>query len=149
MEMGDDTTSGLNPEQLQLEYSALLQFLHLAPIGLVRARFSGEIMLMNPMASQLLNPIGMHDVDFNIFDILDKVSKDVRMLVQEFPDSKDVILCEDFQLLLPEAKGGKDAPIALGVTIMRLPADPDTLMVVITDASGAWRLKRLQASWIR
>jgi hypothetical protein len=149
MELGEDSESGLSDSELRLEYSALLQFLHLAPIGLVRARFSGEIVLMNPMASQLLSTIGMHDVEFNIFDIFDKVSKDVRMLVQEFPNSKDVILCEDFQLLLPENKAAKDAPIALGVTIMRLPADPDTLMVVITDASGAWRLKRLQAAWIR
>jgi hypothetical protein len=148
MELGEDSESGLSDSELRLEYSALLQFLHLAPIGLVRARFSGEIVLMNPMASQLLSTIGMHDVEFNIFDIFDKVSKDVRMLVQEFPNSKDVILCEDFQLLLPENKAAKDAPIALGVTIMRLPADPDTLMVV-TDASGAWRLKRLQAAWIR
>ena len=149
MELGEDSESGLSDSELRLEYSALLQFLHLAPIGLVRARFSGEIVLMNPMASQLLSTIGMHDVEFNIFDIFDKVSKDVRMLVQEFPNSKDVILCEDFQLLLPENKAAKEAPIALGVTIMRLPADPDTLMVVITDASGAWRLKRLQAAWIR
>ncbi len=149
MELGEDSESGLSDSELRLEYSALLQFLHLAPIGLVRARFSGEIVLMNPMASQLLSTIGMHDVEFNIFDIFDKVSKDVRMLVQEFPNSKDVILCEDFQLLLPENKAAKDAPIALGVTIMRLPGDPDTLMVVITDASGAWRLKRLQAAWIR
>jgi len=149
MELGEDSESGLSDSELRLEYSALLQFLHLAPIGLVRARFSGEIVLMNPMASQLLSTIGMHDVEFNIFDIFDKVSKDVRMLVQEFPNSKDVILCEDFQLLLPENKAAKDAPIALGVTIMRLPADPDTLMVVITDASGDWRLKRLQAAWIR
>lgn len=149
MELGEDSESGLSDSELRLEYSALLQFLHLAPIGLVRAHFSGEIVLMNPMASQLLSTIGMHDVEFNIFDIFDKVSKDVRMLVQEFPNSKDVILCEDFQLLLPENKAAKDAPIALGVTIMRLPADPDTLMVVITDASGAWRLKRLQAAWIR
>jgi nitrogen-specific signal transduction histidine kinase len=149
MELGEDSESGLSDSELRLEYSALLQFLHLAPIGLVRARFSGEIVLMNPMASQLLSTIGMHDVEFNIFDIFDKVSKDVRMLVQEFHNSKDVILCEDFQLLLPENKAAKDAPIALGVTIMRLPADPDTLMVVITDASGAWRLKRLQAAWIR
>lgn len=149
MELGEDSESGLSDSELRLEYSALLQFLHLAPIGLVRARFSGEIVLMNPMASQLLSTIGMHDVEFNIFDIFDKVSKDLRMLVQEFPNSKDVILCEYFQLLLPENKAAKDAPIALGVTIMRLPADPDTLMVVITDASGDWRLKRLQAAWIR
>ena len=42
-----------------------------------------------------------------------------------------------------------EAPIALGVTVLRLPSDPDSLMVVLTDESAAIKLQRLQASWMR
>ena len=43
-------------DQLGAEYEALIQFLYLAPVGLVQADLRGEIALMNPVAAQLLMP---------------------------------------------------------------------------------------------
>lgn len=139
----------LGPDELDVEYRALLQFLHLAPVGLVRARADGEVVLMNPTAAQLLNPIGLGDGDtINLLDVIDKVTPDIRMLVEAFHRSAGVI-CENYRVLLPETRHADDAPEALGITALRLQADPDCLMFVLTDESAAVKLQRLQASWIR
>jgi hypothetical protein len=134
---------------LEREYNSLLQFIHLAPVGLVQARHSGLITMMNPMAAQLLAHIGFGDGDgdLNLFEILDKASTDIRTLVQTFTRTTGV-LCDNFRILVPEVEGAVDAPIALGITVLQLQADADGLMVVITDETTAVKLQRLQASWI-
>lgn len=138
------------PPDAALEYRALLQFVHLAPVGLVQARHSGLITMMNPMATQLLAHLGFGDGDaeLNLFDLLDKATPDVRTLAQTFRRSSGVV-CDNFRVPLPEQPGQPQAPIALGLTMMQLQADPDGLMVVITDASAEVRLQRLRASWMR
>jgi hypothetical protein len=140
---------GISDAELQLEYRALQEFLHLAPVGLVRCRRSGLITMMNPMAAQLLAPLGFGDGEPNLFDILDKASSDIRALVQTFRRTNDLILCDNYHIMLPEPNTSASAPVALGITVMQLQADPDGLMVVITDASSAVKLRRLQASWMR
>ena len=146
-------------QALQSDYQALLEFVHLAPVGLVRARASGEVLMMNPQAAQLLAPLGFGDADaadgddaLNLLAILDRASPDIRMLVQGF--SGPGVVCEGYRVQLPEVAApahaaAAEAPIALGVTVLRLPSDPDSLMVVLTDESAALKLHRLQASWIR
>jgi hypothetical protein len=132
---------------LQREYQSLLQFIHLAPVGLVQARRSGLITMMNPTAAQLLAHIGFGegDGDLNLFETLDKASTDIHTLVQAFNRSAGIV-CENFRILIPDADRADDAPIALGITVLQ--ADPDSLMVVITDESNAVKLQRLQATWI-
>jgi hypothetical protein len=127
----------------------MLQFIHLAPVGLVKARRDGVIDLMNPMAAQLLAPLGFGEGTggLNLLSILDRASPDIRMLVQLQNNSAGVI-CENYRVALPEVEHAPEsAPIALGITLLMLGDVLDSLMAVITDESAAMRLQHLKASW--
>ncbi len=138
-----------SPEALLADYRALLHFIHLVPVGLVRATPDGDIDVMNPMAAQLLAPLGFgpaHEA-LNLFSILDRASPDIRTLVTAFLGDTGVV-CENYRILLPDAPTSpEDAPIALGVTVLMLSRAVHGLMVVITDESAAVRLQRLKATW--
>jgi PAS domain-containing protein len=143
-----DNGADLTPYQLQLEYRALHQFLHLAPVGLVRAQLSGLIVMMNPAAARLLAPLSESGAEFNLFEMLAPITPDLRLLVQQFKRPVGVV-CENYRVMLPEPGPGAPAPLALGFTILRLSADPDCLMAVITDQTTAVQLERIQAGWTR
>jgi PAS domain-containing protein len=138
----------LDHEELTQEYRVLQQFLHLAPVGLMRLREDGEINVMNPMAAQLLGPLGLDRGETNLFDLLEPVSQDIRLLCKTFSDMVGVI-CDNFRVVLPAASTGADGPWALGITVMRVSAKDDPLMVVVTDQTGALKLQRLQVSFAR
>ena len=42
---------------IEEDYEALIQFLYLAPIGLMQTRMDGEILMVNPLCAQLLMPL--------------------------------------------------------------------------------------------
>lgn len=138
----------MNAAELQLEHRALQQFLHLAPVGLVRATLTGQITMMNPKAAQLLAPLDFGEGDPNLFDILEPLTADVRLLVQQFKRPVGVV-CDSYRVALPDPGTAAEAPLALGFTVLRLSADGDALMIVVTDQSMAVRLQRLQAGWGR
>lgn len=138
----------LDHEELTQEYRVLQQFLHLAPVGLMRLREDGDINVMNPMAAQLLGPLGLDRGETNLFDLLEPVSQDIRLLCKTFSDMVGVI-CDNFRVVLPAASTGADGPWALGITVMRVSAKDDPLMVVVTDQTGALKLQRLQVSFAR
>ncbi len=138
----------LDHEELTQEYRVLQQFLHLAPVGLMRLREDGEINVMNPMAAQLLGPLGLDRGETNLFDLLEPVSQDIRLLCKTFSDVVGLI-CDNFRVVLPAASTGADGPWALGLTVMRVSAKDDPLMVVVTDQTGALKLQRLQVSFAR
>jgi hypothetical protein len=140
----------ITPDMLR-EYRALLQFIHLAPVGLVQMKHSGDITMMNPMATQLLAPLGFGDGgDLNLLTLFDTVTPDLRLMVQGFSRVTGV-LCDKHLVHMPETDASltADAPLALGVTAVQLQADPDTLMVVLTDESSAIKLQRIRATWGR
>ena len=139
----------LEPDiDLAAEYRALQEFLHLAPVGLLRTDRQGTITMMNPMAAQMLGPIGLGQGDLNLFSILEPLSPDIRLLVQTFHDDVGVI-CDNYRVMLPVRLEAADAPEALGVTVMRVSSRGSELMVVVTDQTSAVKLQRMQASWIR
>jgi hypothetical protein len=43
-------------EVIDDEYQALIQFLYMAPIGLMQTRIDGEILMVNPLCAQWLMP---------------------------------------------------------------------------------------------
>lgn len=140
---------------LARELDLMMQFLHLAPVGLLRVDRAGTIVLMNPTAAQLLALLGLGREAPgrlpNLFDLTDRVAPDIRTLVSLFNDDSGVVL-DKYRVLLDKADAGSrpaGAPIALGITALRLPADPDSLMVVVSDESSTVRLQRLQSQWLR
>jgi hypothetical protein len=151
--MSDSSPAPADTEAaLRAELRGLMQFVHLAPVGLVQARMDGHIALMNPMATQLLAPLNLFDGEgeLNLFDILDKASPDLRTLVQTFKRTTGVS-CNSYRILMPEIQSNSpaalDAPIALGITALMLPGTLDCLMVVLTDESAHIKLQRIKASW--
>lgn len=137
-----------NVEELAQEYRVLQQFLHLAPVGLMRVRENGDINVMNPMAAQLLGPLGLDRGEINLFNLMEPVSQDIRILCKTFSDMVGLI-CDNFRVVLPAASSGAEGPWALGITVMRVSAKDDPLMVVVTDQTGALKLQRLQVSFAR
>ena len=133
------------------EYQALLQFVHQAPVGLIQIEADGRIVMMNPMATQLLGPLGFGNpertgADVNLFDVLDPHSPDIRRLAQSFAPTNGV-LCDNFRVVLSDEDLPPEAPIALAFTMAQLRAAGGRLMVVITDDSAGLRLQRLRANW--
>lgn len=149
MHTADFDAPTVSREHLEQEYQVLQEFLHLAPVGLVRTTAHGDITVMNPMAAQLLAPLGLAGQGApNLFELLETVNQDIRLLVQTFDDTVGV-LCENFRVLLPPDLQGRERPLALGVTVMRVSAPEDPLMVVLTDQTGPLKLQRLQGGFAR
>jgi hypothetical protein len=143
-----DKPESASEAELRAELRSLMQFVHLAPVGLIQCRIDGRISLMNPMDTQLLAPLGLTDGqgELKLFDILDKASPDLRTLVHTFKRTTGVI-CDHYRILMPEAQAALDALIALGITALMLPGTLDCLMVVLTDESAQIKLQRMKASW--
>ena len=61
-------------------HEALIQFLYKAPIGLLQTREDGEVLLVNPMAAQLLMPLAPGGDLSNLFDVLQALAPELRAL---------------------------------------------------------------------
>lgn len=147
----------LHPQALADEYAGLLQFIHLAPVGLIQADREGRIHLMNPKAMQLLAPliqtVGMtkvtqRDEPLQLFEILNVASTDLHTLFKVFSGQTGMIV-NGYQLQLPPRMRRKGSPEALSVTAMLVERSQHGLMVVVTDDTENLRMQRLQASWRR
>lgn len=130
------------------EYEALIQFLYLAPIGLAQARPDGEIVLINPLCSQLLLPLSGDGALSNLFAALEGVAPDLRFLVQSFGPSHGMI-CDSVQLHVTDRPPGRRQPRVLSLTLLKL--DEQRLMAVLGDVTQSVQrereLRRSQA-WI-
>ena len=67
-------------DELRAEHEALIQFLYLAPVGLVQADLEGGILMMNPISAQLLMPLSRDGGLDNLFTALESVAPDLRHL---------------------------------------------------------------------
>ncbi|WP_229508035.1 hypothetical protein [Massilia sp. Dwa41.01b] len=79
---------GLGVDELRAEHEALMQFLYLAPVGLVQAGTEGEIAIINPIAAQLLMPLSPDGDLANLFDVLDGVAPGLRAQCAAFPERR-------------------------------------------------------------
>jgi nitrogen-specific signal transduction histidine kinase len=134
-------------EDTDLNPQALLEFLHLAPVGLLRMRTDGHILMMNPAAAQLLGHLGYGTGEPNLLRLLDPVTPDLRTLLHLFQGNAGTVF-EHYRVALPAADDAR-RPLALGFTALMLPSDPGSLMVVVADESNAVRLERLRHGWQR
>ncbi|WP_345815383.1 diguanylate cyclase [Paraburkholderia sp. PREW-6R] len=132
-------------EELQGEHEALLSFVYMSPVGMVRSNAKGTIDMLNPLASQLLMPIvGDQGID-NIFDCLASVAPEVRNLVESFRAERGRI-CEHHRIFVTPAH---ERAVVLSCSIIKLGAD--LLMTVLSDVSrqvAAERRARQTESWL-
>ncbi|MCD2516530.1 diguanylate cyclase [Massilia sp. G4R7] len=141
--MSDQVTYPQDPhggcEQLRAEHEALIQFLYLAPVGLVQADIDGAIVMMNPISAQLLMPLSRSGGLDNLFDALDSVAPDLRYLCDQYalPSGK---ICDGLHVHLNAGAPGKKLPQILSVTLLKL--DATRLMAVIDDVTMQVRRER-------
>ncbi len=130
------------------EHEALLQFLYMAPIGIVQTRLDGEIVMANPLCAQLLMPLSVDGNLDNLFTALRPVAPDLLHRAQTF-DASHGMVCEGLQMQVDAGQPGtKDAQV-LSLTLLKL--DETRLMAVLSDVSLAVKRERelrLSQAWI-
>jgi diguanylate cyclase (GGDEF)-like protein len=116
-------------------HEALIQFLYKAPIGLLQTREDGEVLLVNPMAAQLLMPLAPGGDLSNLFDVLQALAPELRALPLA-PAPGDGVLCDGLQLALPATgTSGQASPRTLSLNLLKM-AD-GTLMASLSDVTLA------------
>jgi diguanylate cyclase (GGDEF)-like protein/PAS domain S-box-containing protein len=126
-------------ETLRAEHEALIQFLYLAPVGLVQADIDGGIVMMNPISAQLLMPLSRDGGLDNLFTALESVAPELRHLCARFerPSGK---ICDGLHVHLNAGSAGKKTPQILAVTVLKL--DARRIMAVIDDVTLQVRRER-------
>ena len=129
-------------EQLRAEHEALIQFLYLAPVGLVQADIDGSIALLNPISAQLLMPLSRDGGLDNLFTALESVAPELRHLCADFerPSGK---ICDGLHVHLhagSAGSAGKKVPQVLALTLLKL--DAERIMAVIDDVTLQVRRER-------
>ena len=121
------------------EYEALMQFLYMAPIGLVQVRHDGEIMLVNPLCSQLLMPLSRDGELANLFTVLEPVAPDLRSRVKSFERTHGMI-CDGVHLYVNRSCSDQRPARILSLTLLKL--DDARLMGVVNDVTQAIKRER-------
>lgn len=126
-------------EQLRAEHEALIQFLYLAPVGLVQASLDGEIAMINPISAQLLMPLSPDGCLTNLFAALEGVAPDLRLQCAQYPRAQGMVF-EGLHIHLRAAEQSKRAPQILSLTLLKL--DEARIMAVIQDVTAEVRRER-------
>ena len=130
------------------EHEALIQFLYMAPIGLMQTRIDGEIVMINPLCVQLLLPLSQAGQLSNLFDALERLAPDLRHRAHSFEKPQGTI-CDALQLPVRMVQPGRKLSLVLSLTLLKL--DQNRLMAVLSDVTVSVQrereLRRSQA-WI-
>ncbi|MFM0242618.1 sensor domain-containing diguanylate cyclase [Paraburkholderia phytofirmans] len=137
----------MNPDtnDLESEYEALLSFMYLSPVGIIRSDLAGFVDMLNPLAAQLLMPLVKDGGIENIFDSLASVAPELRNLVGSFEGERGAV-CENHRVFVTPAR---DGAVVLACSIIKVGAN--LLMTVLTDISrqvAAERRARQTESWL-
>jgi diguanylate cyclase (GGDEF)-like protein/PAS domain S-box-containing protein len=119
-------------DDLAGDHEALLQFLYMAPVGLVQTSMDGEIVMINPKSAQLLMPLQQQGILSNLFEATEMVAPELRNMVASFGAPSGMI-CNDVRFQVTAGIRGKVDPQILAITLLKL--DAQRLMAVISDVS--------------
>ncbi|WP_229217441.1 sensor domain-containing diguanylate cyclase [Massilia forsythiae] len=125
---------------LAAEHEALIQFLYLAPVGLVQTRIDGEILMINPISAQLLMPLQRDGNLLNLFGALESVAPELRHLCSVFARPSGMI-CDGLHIHLNSgSQRAARKPQVLSLSLLKL--DDQRLMAVLSDVSEQVRRER-------
>lgn len=130
------------------DQEALLQFLYIAPVGLVQATMDGEIVMINPISAQLLMPLSEDGDLTNLYTALEPVAPDLRERVAAF-EQRHGMVCDAVRIRLPAAEGQRAPPQMLSLSLLKL--DDHRLMMVLNDITQQVlreRLLRQNEAWL-
>lgn len=119
-------------------HEALLQFLYMAPVGLVQTDAEGRIGLINPVSAQLLMPLSCDGALDNLFSALETVAPDLRHQAAGFSAPHGMV-CDGVRIQL-HADPARPAPQFLSLSLLKL--DAWRLMAVLTDITRQVRRDR-------
>ncbi len=126
--------------QIAGEHEALLQFLYLAPVGLIQFDSEGAIQVINPMSAALLMPLSRDgDLD-NLFTIFEPAAPELRNLCEAFTAPHGRI-CDGHRVQLTAGVPGKEDPKILAISIVKL--DAQRTMAVLSDVTLIAKRERL------
>jgi diguanylate cyclase (GGDEF)-like protein/PAS domain S-box-containing protein len=124
-------------KEIEGDLLGLLSFLYLCPAGLLQTDLSGAVKMANPLAAQLLIPLGETPALENLFDCLQPYSPELRNIVADFNSPRGMI-SENLRIFLNKSWA---EPKVLSLSLMRI--DADCLMAVLTDISTQVKQERL------
>jgi diguanylate cyclase (GGDEF)-like protein/PAS domain S-box-containing protein len=122
------------------EYEALLQFMYLAPVGLVQTSIDGEILFINPLSAQLLMPLSRDGALSNLFTALENIAPELRLLANSFAAQRGSI-CDAVRLQVNAGVAGSVDPKLLSLSLVKL--DANRLMAVLSDITLQVKRERL------
>jgi diguanylate cyclase (GGDEF)-like protein/PAS domain S-box-containing protein len=122
-----------NPVGPASDYEALLEFLYLTPVGIIKFRPDGTIEMANAAAAQLLIPLAADSDMSDIYRLFASVLPDLRQQIERFEPVAGAI-CDQMQVLVP----GTRTVLTLGINKI----NSGTLMAVIEDISCAIEQER-------
>ncbi len=110
------------------EIEALVEFLYLTPVGIIKFRPDGYIEMANPLAAQLLMPLATGGDMSNLFDVFSIMAPGLRGLVAAFLPAAGPI-CDQIHLHTPQSR----QVLTLGI----IKINGHTLMAVLQDITLA------------
>lgn len=127
----------------------LMEFMYQAAIGLVQTDANGNVLLINPMAVQLLMPLARrHDLLENLFTTFDMYAPELRQLVSGFSRRVGTIV-HNHRIVISSGSRGQSSPVFFSLSLVKL--DDQSLMAMFQDISESVKSERLlqrQEAWI-
>lgn len=120
-----------------MSHASLLELLHLAPVGVMRAEPGGQITVMNPAASRLLVSLMAALNDFNLYTLMEPLLPELADVVDGH-DGKVGVIRHWQRLELPGGGGVAGVPESLSITALRLPSDPSGVVLVVSAPNDPW-----------
>jgi signal transduction histidine kinase len=127
-------------EDTVAEYEALLQFMYMAPIGMVHIGNDGSVDMMNPKCAQLLMPFAAGNDLTNLFDALESVAPELAGMLAAFAQPHGVV-CQEYRIPLETAVARDRHPQVLAISLIRL--DATRVMAILSDVSEIVRKEKL------
>ncbi len=118
-----------DPVAALVEDEALLSFLYMCPVGLLRMAANGDVRMINPKAAQLLLPLTRKPVLENLFDALERYAPDLRDMVARFSGASGSI-CDQYRMFVATSGPG---PLVVALSLVKI--DADCLMAVLQDVT--------------
>ena len=123
----------------QAEHEALLQFLYLCPVGVIKFQASGQVELLNPKAVELLLPVAPRANLDNLFAVLERWAPELRERALTFAPPQGMVV-ENHQAEFAAADERQTA-VVLSVTIIKI--DRDWFMAVLSDVTRVVEQQRM------
>jgi GGDEF domain-containing protein len=121
-------------------HEALLQFLYMAPIGLVQIAADGAIGMMNPLAVSLMLPLVADARLDNLYDALHQAAPQLRGLAAAFGDAHGPV-CDALRIPLPGPPAGMAPTRTVALSLLKL--DARSFMAVLRDVTSELALEQL------